>query len=394
MKSVLLIINGTDFGGTESALSNVALRLKKRGHAVQVLSLKPLGPVGVRLQEGGLAVHTLGMPEKANLLNLLVAIVRLRRWLQHAECDIVHSFLPRANIVSRVANRFSGVRRPHFSSERSTDFNRSRTVCLLNRWTARWSDLVLVVSASVKEVLLQRDRLAPESMALWENGISVQAVDDAPESGIRAELGVNGKTVVFCSVGRLIPDKGYDYLLRAMSQMTSDGVPVRLILVGGGPEEERLRAEAKVCGVGDRVHFAGFRSDVYGILKEVDAFVLSSLEEGVPVVVLEAMACSLPVIATEVGGVPDLVVNGETGFLVPPAERWRDSSNGDARVARSDEATSTASVQALAAAMSELATDPTLRDELGRNGRRRALERFELDAVVSRLEDYYSQVAP
>ncbi|MCP4204175.1 MAG: glycosyltransferase [bacterium] len=383
----ILIINGTDFGGTESALAEIALGLRRRRYGVTVLSLKPLGKLGVSLAQQRVAVHTLGMGELVGSLALLSGIWRLRRWLKGTEGDVVHSFLPRSNIMSRVANRFSGKRRPHFSSERSTDFKRSRLVSFLNRVTVQWTERVLVVAPVVEEILKHRDRLPESKLAPLHNGIDLAAVDRFPTGEIRRTLGLTDEDQLFCSVGRLIEDKGYHYLLRAMAQMRWRGPSVHLALIGDGPEETRLRAEVETLGLDRQVHFLGYRRDVYGALKEADAFVLSSLEEGVPVVVLEAMACGLPVVATQVGGVTNLVVESQTGFLVPPEETWEPSRAAAARsngVGRG--------IAALAAAMDRLVEDSELRREFGRQGRHRVEEHFHIDRVLTQLEEYYAGV--
>lgn len=383
---ILLAINGTDFGGTESALAEIARHLDRRGHEVHVLSLKTPGRTGQRLIDDGLTVHTFGMAEVVDVRNMLVAVRHFVGWLRRHPVDVVQSFLPRANVISRVANHLAPGRRGHLSSERSTDFNRSPRVCQLNRWTARWTDRVLAVSPLVRDVLLERDRLPVEKIHLLENGIDTERVDAFPKTALRRELGLAEGDLLFATVGRLIPDKGYVYLAQALARLDPER-RVHLALVGEGDEGAKIRAEVERLGLEDRFHFVGYRKDVLGIMKDIDAFVLTSLEEGIPVVLVEAMANHLPIVSTRVGGIPDLVVENETALLVPPAELWHGSSEE-----RTSEATREAGVAALATALDRLAANPDLRHRLGHAGRHRIETVFHLERIIERLEQHYHQV--
>jgi glycosyltransferase involved in cell wall biosynthesis len=381
---ILLAINGTDFGGTESALAEIAVKLDARGHRVHVLSIKEPGRTGARLRERGIDVDTLGMDDVVNPLNMVTATRRFVRWLEEHEIDVVQSFLPRANVVSRVANRLARGSRPHLSSERSTDFNRSRLICRLNGWTARLTDRVLAVSADLRELLVERDRLPAEKIRILQNGIDVGRVDAAPRSDVHKELGLTCDDVLFCTVGRLIPDKGYVYLAEALAQMQQ---PAHVVLVGEGDEEARIRRAVSQWGVEDRFHLIGFRPDVLGIMKDVDAFVLTSLEEGIPVVLVEAMAVGLPIVSTRVGGIAGLVKEDETALLVPPAEIWAGQVEE-----RSSESAHAEGVTRLANAMDRLAADADLRRSFGAAGRTRVAERFALDQIIDQLEAHYHEL--
>ena len=377
---ILLVINGTDFGGTESALAQIARNLDSRGHEVHVFSLKLPGRTGERLIESGVPLHTLGMDEVVSPWSMLKAVAGLTGWLRANHVDVVQSFLPRANIVSRLANRLSRKGRPHLSAERSTDFNRSDLVLYLNRWTSRWTDRVLAVSPSVRDVLVNRDRLPQAKIYVLENGLDLREADNCEEVDLRSELGVEKDDVLFCAVGRLIPDKGYKYLLRAIADLPSGRRP-HLALVGEGPEESLLRKVISDLNLDSHVHILGFRNDVLGLLKDVDVAVLSSLEEGIPVVLLEAMACRLPIISTDVGGIRDILVDGETGILVPPAEDW--TAERDQRVSESSQKVGS---DALRDAMLRLIENPDLRYRMGVAGRQRLETVFSLEKIVDRLE--------
>ncbi len=387
---ILLVINGLDFGGTESAVGQLALHLAGRGHEVRVLAMKEPGRTAVRLRERGIDVATLGMGEVVSVGSMMVAAWKMRGLLGREKVDIVQSFLPRANIVSRMANRLAGSGTPHVSSERSTDFRRSRSVRRLNRYTARWSDLVLAVSSMVREVLVVRDRIPREKIVVLENGIDLAAVDAVPARDLRRELpALRPGRLVFCSIGRFVPEKGFVHLVRAVARMRHRD-EMQLLLVGEGPEEALVRSEVQRLGLDSHVVFAGFREDVLGILKGADAYVLSSVEEGSPMAVLEAMACSLPAVATDVSGVSNLVGApgpGCTALVVPPAADW---SGG--LVATRAGAPDGDPIGGMADAMDRLAADADLRQRLGSTGRRRVEEAFTLDRIAERLEGHYGSL--
>ena len=376
-----LVINGIDFGGTESALAELALELGRRGHEVTVISLKTPGRIGRRLQEHGARVVSFDMPEQATFGGLVVATLRLRRWLSGQSLDVIQSFLPRANIVSRVANRFSGRRCLHISSERSTDHNRSGTVIRLNRLTARFTDHIVLLSEAVKKVMVERDRLPADRMTVIGNGIDVAGAESEPTAGLREQLGIAEDTVLLCSVGRLIPDKGHVYLIESLAALAPDTPRWELVLVGEGDEEAAIREALERTGLGSRVHLVGYRPDVLRIFKDVDVFLLPSLEEGIPVTVLEAMACSLPVVATRVGGNADLVVDGETGFLVTPVEDWQLTGEDKRRK-------NPAAIEELSERLHRLIGDEELRKTMSEAARER-VDRFDLARVTDRLEALY-----
>ena len=385
-RRLLLVINGTDFGGTETALLQLAVRLRDRGHELEVLSIKTPGRIGAQLAAAGVSVVTLDMADAGSVAQLARGTLALWRRIRGRRVDVVQSFLPRANIMSRVANRF-GPRAHHVSCERSTDYNRSRQVQRLNRWTVPWTDRVLAVSSAVRDVVVHRDGLPEDRVSVLGNGLDLDGLDAVPRADVRGQLGLPREALLLCSVGRLVRDKGHSYLLQAFAQGLDRWPTAHLVLVGEGPEETRLRDDTSRLRLDGRVHFLGFRERVAAVLKCCDVFVLPSLEEGFPVTVLEAMACGLPVVASDVGGVADVVERGRTGLIVPAAERWgggvRDAAHADL-AARP--------VEALRDALAALVADASARARMGRDGRRRVESHFSLDHVVASLETLYREL--
>jgi glycosyltransferase involved in cell wall biosynthesis len=170
-------------------------------------------------------------------------------------------------------------------------------------------------------------------------------------------------------VGRLTSEKGHRFLISALAYLKQRFGDVRLAIIGDGPERDRLSQQAKQAGVSEKVLFLGLRDDVPVLLKCLDVFVLPSLYEGFGLVILEAMAAQLPVVATTVGGVPDLVTDRQTGILVPPANP-----------------------QALAEAIAQGLESPALAQRLARNAYKFAQENCELERMIDATENLYREV--
>ena len=244
----------------------------------------------------------------------------------------------------------------------------------------------MTVSAAVRDVLVGRDGLLSQKIVVVPTGVDLEAIDQQRETDIRTELKLAPSTTVLCAIGRLTRVKGHVYLIRALARLARDVPDVHVVLVGDGPEDWRLRSEANAHGVESRVRFLGSRADAVGIMKSADVFVLPSLEEGLPVVLLEAMACSLPIVASNVGGVGELIHHGETGLLVAPAEMWnRRASLREAPPLSADEG-----VAALARAVSTLVRDRRQARSLGANARGLVESSHTVEQQVAALEQLYA----
>jgi glycosyltransferase involved in cell wall biosynthesis len=236
----------------------------------------------------------------------------------------------------------------------------------LDNATARLCARLVAVSHDTKRAYERQGY--PQRIEVVHNGV------DAPPAhangSLRAELGIPEGAPLVGEVARLCDVKGQRELIAALAQVPD----ARLVLVGedleqGGAFRAGLERDAERAGVRDRVVFAGYRPDARALLGELDVFALPSWTEGLPLGVLEAMASARPVVATPVGGTPELVTDGETGLLVPPRDP-----------------------DALAAALRRLLADADLRRRLGEAGERRAREEFSLDAMCSRVLAIYDEV--
>jgi len=168
-------------------------------------------------------------------------------------------------------------------------------------------------------------------------------------------------------VGRLVPIKDHPTLFRALAQLGADGEAAHLVVVGDGEDRAALARLAEALGLSARVHFLGWRTDLETILGELDVVICSSRNEGTPVALIEAMAAGVPVLSTEVGGVADLVIHGETGWLVPAADP-----------------------AAMAGGIRHLLAEPNLRARLATAGRTVALDHYDVTRLIARMERLYT----
>jgi glycosyltransferase involved in cell wall biosynthesis len=249
-----------------------------------------------------------------------------------------------------------------------TRFNRKRR--LICRTLARFTDLSLAVSRGVKDYLVSEIGLDPVKVRVVPNGVDVASIDAArPGAEVRRELGLPAAAPVLGLVGRLDHwGKGHRELFTAMAQLRAR-YPVQALIVGGGRRIDEVKALAASLGLAAAVHFLGPRRDVPDLLRVMDVFVLPSYSEGVSLALLEAMAAGRPVVATAVGGLPEVVTDGDTGLLIPP----RDPN-------------------ALARALERLLADPAWARQLGANARARVRAHYSLDRLGREINAIYGEL--
>jgi glycosyltransferase involved in cell wall biosynthesis len=238
---------------------------------------------------------------------------------------------------------------------------------LAYRWASRYGQLV-AVSEDLKKFVIEKVGIQDSRIQVIYNGVEPAATVQPEEvTRCREELGFGTDDIVIGAVGSLYPVKGHRYLLDAMPEVLAQHPRARLLIIGRGPLEDSLRAQADRLGIKDRVRFLGLRHDVPRLLAMMDLFVLPSLSEGLSLALLEAMAAGKPVVATRVGGNPELVKSGRTGLLVQPNDPV-----------------------ALATNISTLLSDPAKILEYGEHGRERVLACFGMDKMVDGYSRLYS----
>jgi glycosyltransferase involved in cell wall biosynthesis len=361
---VLELVVSTDLGGGPAHVRDVIAGLA--GPEFQFMVAGPAGPLVPALTAAGAEF----VPIAADRLSPrpLRDTIRLAR---ERRIQIIHSHGKGAGLYGRVAAWWTGAASIHTFHGIHPD-GYGRFYLPLERALARRSFAVVHVSESQASEA-QTLGLAPAGRTrVIVNGVDVEGVRSlagrAPLS--RATLGLRADALVLATVARFDPVKRLEVLLRALPLLVARVPEAQLLIVGDGPERNALEALAGTLGVGDRVVFAGAIPDASRALPVVDLYVTASRREGLPLAVLEAMACGLPVLATEAPGHVDAVVREVTGRLVPV-----DDAPG------------------LAAAAGLLLRDPALRARMGRAGRERVEQRFAHDRMVEAIAALYREAA-
>ena len=309
---VLLLITLAEVGGAQAYVASLLPVLVERFDVV-VAAHGP-GPLRTAAEEAGVRFVALRHVRRPiSPWRDLAGFLELVRLLRRERPDILHASSSKAGVLGRLAA--GGHRRP------DPDLHRARlgvrrhtgTPSLLYRWVdrlvSRLTSVTICVSENDRLAGLRARTCSADRTIVIRNGVSVEA---APRA--RHERG----RPLLLSVGRFKAPKDFITLARALAILPASSFEA--LIVGDGPERPALEAELRRLGIDDRVRLAGEQSDVRALLADADAFVLSSRSEGLPVSILEAMAAELPVVASRVGGVPELVVDGENGFLVPPGD--------------------------------------------------------------------------
>lgn len=314
-RRLAFLITGLGHGGAETQLVRLATSLKRRGWEMGIISISSNLAYADELRDIGIDVVSLNVRCKgAGFAALLKSLAQLKQWRP----DVLTAFMFHANLLGCVAGRLAGV--PAIVSSIRTQVPPRSVRGYLERLATRWSDVTVTNSTVVAETLVRQRGIPAERVHVIPNGISLTGYEnnlDARE-GLRRELAVGADEFLWLAVGRLEKPKDYPTLLRAFRLLLVRGEHARLIVAGETPLLPTLSRLAATLRVASHVRFLGFRRDVPALLSVADGLVLSSAREGLPNAVMEALAAAKPVVATRVGGVPELVLDGVSGFLVPP----------------------------------------------------------------------------
>lgn len=364
---ILHLLTSAGLGGTESSVLVLARGMDPDRFWSEVAVLRGEGPMSARWRQAGLAVTHLNVQREWTPR----AVQKLARLVRGGRYDVVTLYGVAVNVLGRLACKLAGQRSVvgvirGLTNERTI----SRTRLWLDRLSFPWAVCYVSNSQAVIDHLVEAGFPAGK-LRLARTGLSTDPFDRAPpREEARRQVGIGRvpPPVVTC-VGNLRPVKNHSFLLRACRLLVDRQVGFLLLLVGAGLEEGRLRRQVRDLSLTEHVRFLGGREDVPVVLAASDLFVLSSLWEGLPRSVMEAMAGRLAVVATDAGGVKELVVDGETGYVLPVSD-----------------------AAAFAGRMAELLENPALRRRMGEAGYRRVQERFTEDRMVRAMEKIYLEV--
>lgn len=357
---VLHVIETLEFGGAEKVLVELANAMAAQCE-VAVCCIKRTGELEAALDRR-IHVHCM----KSGEGNHIRLPFRLARLVREGGFDVVHSHTWGTYIESAFGALLGGARvlvhtvHGHYLYYAPGPASRVKRGLrhLVERVLARAHRRVVTVSDAIQQYVRAEVGIPAGRLLTIHNGVS-----DAPKV---ARPGRAGKPAVFITVGRLAAVKNYPMLLRAFAALAVLHPACRLVVVGDGPERGALESLAQELGIAGSVEFLGFRQDVQQLLAEADVFVLSSKYEGISIALLEAMRAGLPAIGTRVGGMAEVLVDGETGILVPDDDQ-----------------------AAMARAMASLADSPSDRGRLGDRGYERMRDSFSMGAIVERYLSVY-----
>jgi glycosyltransferase involved in cell wall biosynthesis len=350
-------------GGAEEMVLNLVRHLPPRFEPV-VCCINDAGPIGEEIRKTGTPVAVLGLTPG---LRHPWHVGGIRRYLRETKPAIVHTFLLTASLYGRLAallervpivigtevNIYERKRRHHIVAER-----------MLMARTSR----VIVSANSVRDFYVSQIQADPAKIDVVYNAVDWKSIQPTrSRAHIRASLGIDANARLAGVIARLTEQKGHRYLFRAMA--SPELADMQLIVVGDGDLRDVLKADAQALAIAPRVHFLGARRDLGDLLAAMDVFVMPSLWEGLPLSMILAMGAGLPVVATAVAGIPEVVENGKTGWLVPAG-----------------------SVVGLSQALKEVFANPARASEVGQAARDFVLPRFGVDTYVNSVSGLYDRL--
>jgi sugar transferase (PEP-CTERM/EpsH1 system associated) len=365
---ILHVIDSLDIGGMERVVIDLANGLDAAKFEQIVCCLSRRGEAANELRDDVRCID-LGKGERADRWMPW----KLARIIRRERPDLVHS-QSWSGVDTALAMAFApGVRLVH--SEHGRNFHDLHGQSLARRIARRWlyqrANAVFAISAEVREFYCRQTNFPLERMQVIPNGVDLRRIDAADGNGVREELGIKPEEFVIGTVARLDKNKDTMTLARAFAELTTinTGAALKLLIVGDGEQRAALEQFVSERGLNRNVIFAGMRRDVPRVLKAMNVFALSSLSEGMPMTVLEAMAARLPTVATAVGALPEMVEEGKTGFLL---------SVGDAAT--------------MAERLHQLMLDRQLAKTFGEAARRKVERNFTLERMLQRYAELYVSV--
>jgi glycosyltransferase involved in cell wall biosynthesis len=366
---VLQLITSLERGGAENHLLALLTHADRQAFEIDTAVLSGEGELVPIFRESGIRVHLLKARSRFDPL----ALRRLVTLLREGKYDILHSHLFRADIYAGVAVSQLREQRPLLVSTRHNDdrFFLNPFIGIVHYLISARQDLIIAISDHIARFTVSRGVRHPSRVRRVYHGVEPPLTRALERQGqlIRQELGVRPDDFLVGNVGRLALQKGQRHLIGAMPLLLERVPRAHAVIAGGGDLEEYLRDLVSEVGVAERVHVLGPRKDVPALMHAMDVFAMPSIWEGFGLVLLEAMAAGRPIVASRVATIPEVVLDGETGLLVPAGDPL-----------------------ALADALARLAADPDLASQFGEAGRERVRRQFSIEKMVGDTELLYREL--
>lgn len=308
MKVAQVVLN-LQYGGLEKLVIQLSQRLNNSGISTIIICLDDIGDLALEAQKRGVEVVSLNKTPGFKWK----WVFELKKILKEHKVDLVHSHNYAPLVYGTLAAKLAGIR--------SINTRHSRTQEKISRFIWNLNKFITTVSEDTRTEILKHNRISKDKLKVVHNGIDLEAfnimLSEQQIKEKKQSLGIAEDSYVIGNIGRLVEDKDQETLLKAYKKLFKKNFNGDLVIVGDGRLKEALVAKAQEYGIQDRVKFLGFRDDVSELIQIFDIYVLSSIREGVSLTLLEAMAARKTVIATKIGGNPEVVVDGSTGYLVP-----------------------------------------------------------------------------
>jgi glycosyltransferase involved in cell wall biosynthesis len=358
---VMHVVLSLDVGGLERVVLSLVSRASSVGQIPSVLCLERRGDLADECEKLGAPVYCVDKPPGLRP-RVITPIAEL---LEKIRPDVIHTHQVTALFYAGRASKRTGIGRV-VHTEHGKNYARRFKTRWLGRWAGHYAERFFCVSSDIAAEVAGWRIVRSSKLSVVRNGIDMEAIDASHSSDVRTEMGIPLGAAVIGTVGRLSDVKRQDVLIRALARLRRQNADVHLLLVGDGPRRTDLVKLAWKLGLADAVHFAGYQDKPQKYLAAMDLFALSSASEGMPLSVLEAWAARKPVVAFQVGGLPEIIEQRRNGILVPAGHETE-----------------------LAAAMLEVISNPKFAAELATEGRRRVETEYNLARTAQRYDDEY-----
>jgi glycosyltransferase involved in cell wall biosynthesis len=366
-RRVLHVIDSLDLGGAQTLLLEICRNADRKRFEVEVACMHGLGVFAAEFEKARIKVHSLSPGKWPPLY-----IPNFPRLLRRLDPDVLHFHLFGSNLIAKPLAALAG-KRTLIVHDHCNDAGRGNPVMLFaDALTNRLASKVIAVSDSIRNFLILHEGVDPDRVVTLSNGIDSQSfhpAEDGQRALAKSALGLPSDALVIGGMGRLVPQKNFARFLDVAARVLAKNPSAVFVVAGTGPQEEELKAKAALLGINERVRFLGHVSDRLALYHAFDVLLMTSDFEGTPMVLLEAMSCGLPVLASAVDGIAEVCRNGHDAILLPPGD-----------------------VAGFAAALEGLLQDDGLRKTLGMNARNTILERYEIRHLVRRIEGIYEEV--
>lgn len=358
MITIVHVVWTLDVGGLEQVVLDLARRCDATRFSSRVICMAEPGAMASQFAAAGIPVDSIG----DSTLSTPRRLARMVRRLRAIRPDVVHTHNVKPHVQGTIASALAGVP-VVVNTKHGRNYPTSLIAVTVDRLLSRVCDRMIAVSADAARIAAQIDWMPARKIQVIRNGVDLS----------RHSVVTSADPARLCrvvTVARLNPIKDQATLLRAMRIVIDADPRFHLTIAGEGPSREALQQLCCDLGLEQHVSFLGYQPDVPAVLAEAGQFVLPSISEGVSLTLLEAMAAGLPVVATQVGGTPEIVEHGSTGWLVPPSDP-----------------------EALAAALLRIVREPERSAAMGREGRARVEQHFSVATAVERYQKTYAELS-